>query len=296
MKFKEFLTERSVNENKFYHISSKKYKIGQKIYSEEGYLYAGGNEDREYAIDELRPDDKPGRGEVIYSTLVPESRFLSKQGTIYEVNPLGDYFITDSSLIDKMADTFVENEERFEKLVKQYWEGIPENKARKSANIRNLEVLSEGIEIIKNLGTPKVSGKSLEEGELLILSENLKVPIQLVMKKVNGKKVNISFDSYKTKAKEQEDLFGKENIITKTGSLSYVLLRKGTKVKLRDLILSNNYKLKEGGNPYSQILLEVNIKGVIYLFNAFEYLESDKKILNNVYTILLNSKGMKDEI
>lgn len=96
-----------------YHRSMHKFKVGDIIKpmkNKTGEHWLQSNS-MEVALENLRQErysDKPSRFNCIYTTVVPRSRFVDK-GYLYTVRPLGNFFMTDSKIIDEMDGRFSSN-------------------------------------------------------------------------------------------------------------------------------------------------------------------------------------------
>jgi hypothetical protein len=184
--YSTYLFELSEN-NTLYHRSFKEMAPGEiikpstKETGEHTYL----NTPFEYALEEYRKDnfpDRPSRLNSIYSSITPRSRFQSK-GFLYEVQPLGKMFMTNSQLIDEMGMTYerelydrieqgwygrdIEYNSQLLKKAKEgderarqdlidildypyeYWKGT------EKSNKKVLEVLSESARVIRKVEEPK---------------------------------------------------------------------------------------------------------------------------------------------
>ncbi len=162
---KESLLLELSNNSTLYHRSPNEYKVGDKIMGQRSRPDV-----KEMLLEYVRQksfEDLPNRTRCIYSSPVPRSRFMDK-GILYVVKPIGNHFITDSRIIDeignKISDYGVENrivekEEVAENidfylgafnvshLIDRYWKGSESNKSKDK--LQDLEILSEGIEIIE---------------------------------------------------------------------------------------------------------------------------------------------------
>lgn len=160
----DMLFELSQNST-LYHRSSKKLKIGDKIFPK---LKKGSHwlelKSMEIALEYLRQKEysnRPSRFSCIYASVIPRSRFIDK-GYLYAIKPVGNLFMTDSRLIDKLGESFDRNMydryndfEEHKELIKKAKEG----------DINALEELRYMLPYDANLywkGTQKAPIKDLE--------------------------------------------------------------------------------------------------------------------------------------
>jgi len=154
-----------------YHRSFKKYKVGdiiQPSVGKKGYHWSEDNV-MEIGLEEFRKQNfpnRPSRSNCVYSSVIPRSRFSDK-GYLYVVKLIGNYFMTDSLLIDQLNEDLYQNQKdtpgflsledakKYPKTVmdclgyynmNRYWKGV---KSLPKNRWGDLEVLSNAVEIIQ---------------------------------------------------------------------------------------------------------------------------------------------------
>jgi len=191
--YNSMLFELSENST-LYHRSTKKLKEGDIIKPKKikGSHWLE-NQPMEIVLEYLRKTeypDRPSRFECIYTSAHPRSRFLDK-GDLYVVKPIGNLFMTDSTLIDNIGEEFSNWLHRFdnygsdhekarlikgakdgdERSIQQLIYGLPYEahiywKGTQRGNIKDLEILSDSAVITE---VPQ------EETKRLKIGQNIKV-------------------------------------------------------------------------------------------------------------------------
>lgn len=301
------ITELSENST-LYHRSLKKMKVGDIIKpktDKSGKHWLAGIP-FELVLEEFRKNnfpDKPSRLSCVYSSAVPRSRF-SEKGYLYVIKPIGKMFMTDSTLIDTMADRFSRDvsDEWINHGLKmndvknspstymryldgvdadRYWKGRMYNDVR--SKINDIEILSESARIIE-----VVSEDKLVIGDKVRVLEDGKIYCWLDLYLFHGNMI----DKYNRKNDEifnkfiasVKNMFGtdvkvelstyKDSETERSGRLTLKgYLKKGTKLKILFIESSGFRKYEDGdyGRPgkYRQMLFG------FYLGN--KYYERERK-------------------
>ncbi len=131
---------------RLYHRSYVKFKIGDVLTAQKdpktGQHWLMSHE-HEQALERVRKQlhpDLPSRLDCVYASFVPHSRFLNK-GHLYVIEPVGKVFVTDSRIIDEMA----QSRHYRHASVLSYWEGVEPERW----NIANLEALMTSAKVVE---------------------------------------------------------------------------------------------------------------------------------------------------
>ena len=110
------------NNTTLYHRSLHQYKVGDiidpKVKFGDGSTHWLASQVSEKALEAYRQKnfpDKPSRFKCVYTSIIPNSAFIGK-GPVYEVKPMGKWFLTFGNYINKINEQFERRVERCEYL------------------------------------------------------------------------------------------------------------------------------------------------------------------------------------
>lgn len=275
----ELLLELSSNST-LYHRSPLKLKVGDSItprLNKKGEHWLKSNI-MEILLDEYRKQNtpnKPSRFTSIYTTPIPRGRFVDK-GYLYVVKPVGNFHMTDSTIIDQMQDEwtrstmgissysmddFYEDIKRAKTgdkksidelmyyfptlLASRYW---TDNQRVSKNNINNIEILCESVIV-----TEVVEDNRLKRGNKVEVIQKGSVVI-----------IEIQFNEPKSKIKFTD---------TEMNSLLDNLEKKYLENAERNLIYSDE-------NDDGTVQARFRIKGELKLGKKFKVLSTKSSLYN----------------
>lgn len=253
-----------------YHYSEKKMKVGDVIKPRKvkGTHWLAKNVE-EITLEHLRKtefSDKPSRLESIYTSVIPRSRFVDK-GYLYVVKPQGNFFMTDSTLIDNLGYQFYRELDRqygmnrvseIQQKIKDkdyytledikyclpieaytYWEGT------QGGDLKDLEVLCDSAVITEG---PIEDERLKANKNVEIIKEGLIATMSIYFNSIKSKRIFSEEEAFGFINKIKEQIFEadvkvddkeyarKEKGTGQDGSDEYVFelrgkLRKGAKLK-----------------------------------------------------------------
>ncbi|HRW21679.1 MAG TPA: hypothetical protein P5509_06885 [Bacteroidales bacterium] len=182
-----------------YHRSFNKYKVGDIIHPSVGKKGTHWSEDdvMEIGLEEFRKENypnRPSRANAVYSSVIPRSRFFDK-GYLYVVKPIGNFFMTDSMLIDQLNEDLFQSQKnsprgfltltdakKYPKVVlnflswynmKKYWEGV---KSLPKKRWGDLEILADQAQVVQVI---EDAPGTLRPGMDIVITENDKLMVTL---------------------------------------------------------------------------------------------------------------------